>query len=556
MDNAKIMDLLLDINGRLDKITLEEFLNVMTLVDKKIKSERVKIKESKTLSEAEIAKLISLYENIKNYLFDIFSVNEDNLSSVKKLTLLHEKIKKYLSSNDSIIKQIASAEMEQINKQCEIVNLDDIDEKINNIKENSKTISIDEFDAIYECMENTLKLLYETVNKIKKIPTLLDDTLIKKDEERIMEIIEQLKKDNQIFNEKKEITKNEKSLATNSDTKIPLLDKVIPMVKIGKIYEKIIERIEQVNVNINELKSLIDKIEDFIEQTKKKKLSDKDNTFIKDIIEQMRKYKIEAINLYREIENSKKEIESNKNEAYDNLAGIGLIKYDDYNDYKNIAGSDETKIIAPLSDELIREVLNNNIRLLGNITLEELYYIIDKVKNYLFANHHFISKGLLGVLWNFTKNDLDKYIENPKQGEYNSSWPVKDINVPPLPNPVQMIALYLKVLINISSIIFKELRINLQDDDNLRTTLKTFFVDNNSYKNQKVSTFKYNGKDFEDAIKKDSGCNFYIGYDTSKIKPESEYFLMGGDKYNDIYLKKYIKYKQKYINICRKLISQ
>ena len=549
MNNAKIMDLLLDINERLDKITLEEFFNVMTLVNKKIKSEREKVKESKTLSETEMAKLISLYENIKNYLFDIFSVNEDELSSVKKLTLLHEKIKKYLLSNDSTIKQIAPAEMEEINKQCEIVKFDDIDEKINNIKENSKTISIDEFDAIYGCMENTIKLLYETVNKIKKIPALLDKTLIKKDEERIIEIIEQLKKDNQIFNKKKEIVEKEVFIATSGDIKIPLLDKVTPMVKIGKIYEKIIEHMERVNVNLNELKSLIDKTEDFIEQIKKKKLSDKDNIIIKDITEQMSKYMMEANDLYKEIENSKKDIESNKNEAYDNLAGIGLIKYDDYENYKNIAGSDEKKIIAPLSDELIREVLNNNIRLLGNITLEELYYIIDKIKNYLFANQHFISKGVLGVQWNFTKNDLDKYIENPKQGAYNSSWPVKDINVTPLPNPVQMIALYLKVLINISNIIFKELKINLQDDDNLRTTLKTLFVDNNSYKNIKVSAFKYNGISFEDAIKKDSGCNFYIEHDISKVKPESQYFLVGGNKYNSIYLKKYIKYKQKYINV-------
>lgn len=556
MDNGKIMDLLLDINERLDKITLEEFLNVMTLVNTKIKSERAKLKESKTLSERETNKLVSLYENIKNYLFDIFSQNEDKLSSVKKITLLQEKIKKYLSSNNSTINQIASTEMDQINKQCEIVKLDDIDEKINNIKENSKTISIDEFDAIYECMEKTLKLLYETVNKINQISPILDKKSIKKDEERVVEIIKQLEKVNQIFNKKKGIVEEQLILAINSDDEIPLVEKVSPMIKIGKIYEKIIEHIKEISININELKSLIDKSEEFIEQIKKGKLSDEDNIFIKDIKEKMSKYAIEANDLEIKIENSKNNIEINKNKAYDNLAGRGLIKYEDYNNYINIAGSDEKKIVAPLNDEFIREVLNNNIRLLGNITLEELYYIIDKVKNYLFANQHFISKGILGVKWNFTKNDLDKYIENPKQGVNNSSWPVKDTNVPPLPNCVQLIALYLKVLISVSDLIFKELRISLQDNDNLRTTLKTLFVDNNSYKNVKVNTFKYNGKDFKDAIKKDSDCNFYIDDDNSKTKPESQYFLSGGNKYNDTYLKKYIKYKQKYINVCRKVISQ
>ena len=42
--------------------------------------------------------------------------------------------------------------MNTINKQCSVIKLDDIDEQIKNIKENSKTISIDEFDDMYECI--------------------------------------------------------------------------------------------------------------------------------------------------------------------------------------------------------------------------------------------------------------------------------------------------------------------------------------------------------------------------------------------------------------------
>jgi hypothetical protein len=550
MDNSKTIELLFDIEKQMDKITLEDFLNVMSIVGKKIKSERLKIKETNSFTKKEIDQLVSLYENIKNYLFDIFSADENNLSSVEKLSLLHEKIKKYLSLNDDIITKISPQELEEINKQCSIINFDDIDKKINDIKENSSTTSIDDFDAIYLCVENTLELL---VRAVGKIPSSAEKESINRNVTLMVEIIKQFKKDIQIFNKKKDNVSTLLPSVINSDMTIPLLEKVTPMIEIGKIYDKIVKQMEKINNDFTELKSLVENNDTLLDELKKTETAtglsnSRDTELIKQSIEQTTKNKIEAIELYTEIEKIKKDIELIKNEAYDNLAGIGLIKYDDYNNYKFLAGSDEKKMLAPLSDEMIRLILNNNIRLLANVTLEELYYIIDKVKNYLFSEQHFISKGVLGIQWNFNKNDLKKYMENPKQGVNNSSWPSKDINVPPLPNPVQIIALYLTTLVNISYWILKDFGVDLRDGDNIRTVLKTFFVDNNTHKNKKVNMFKYDGKDYSEAIKANSGCNFYIGHENLRQKPQSQYYLTGGTSHNNMFFTKYQKYKQKYIN--------
>jgi len=559
MTDVKIIDVLSDLNEQLDKITLSEFLSVMALVGKKIKSERSKLKESKTLSEKEIDKLVSLYENIKNYLFDIFSSNDEKLSSVEKMTLLHEQIKKYLAINDDAIRDISPEEIDTINKQCPNIKFEDIGEKISDIKARSDSVSIDEFDGIYECMENTLNLFKQAVNKIQHTKSgdltstdskFVNKKLIRKEEE-IIELLKELNKKYQIFKGRNDLVEEIVGLATSADASIELENKVSSMVKIGKIYEQITIHKKQVEKDVEKTSSLIAEILDYIEKIEKiekKTLTDLDDIYIKETKEKMLKYTSELEKLNTDIDTYREDIEKNKIKAYDNLAGTGIIKYDNYNDYKNIAGSDQDKMVTNLSDESIREILNNNIRLIGNETLEELYYIIDQVKNYLFAHQHFINKGMIGVQWNFSRDDLNKYIENPKKGVNNSTWPTGDSNVPPLPNSVQMIALYLKVLINISDYIFKELGQKLKDDDNLRITLKTMFVDNESHKNQIINKYKYDGKEYKDAIKKDSGCNFYIEQDRTKIKPESEYLLTGG-KSNIVYLRKYIKYKTKYIKI-------
>jgi hypothetical protein len=564
MNNANIIDVLSDMNEQLDKISLSEFLSVMTLVSKKIKSERDKLKESKTLSEKEINTLILLYEKIKKYLFDIFSLDNNNLTPVNKLLLLQEKFKKYLFLNNDTIEQISVKEMDTINKQCKIVKFDDIDEKINNVKEHGKTISIDEFDAIYECIQNTLNLLKQSVNKIQEtalLPTsptsssqllnLFEEkkTLIEQNEERIMKIIKQIKNYYKIFNAKEEITKEKLDLAMGTDIMIPLNDKVLSIIEIKKIHEKITKYKKQVDLNMDDLSMLISETKDNIEKTKDYILSDTDNVFIQDTMQKLSEYTTQSHDLNTKITDCYNHITKYKDEAYDNLAGTGIIKYEDYNNYKNIAGSDEEKKQSPLGDESIHIVLNNNIRLLKNATLEELYYVIDRVKNYLFTHQHFISKGILGTQWNFTKGDLNKYIENPKKGINNSTWPVADSNVPPLPNPVQMIALYLKVLINISNGIFEAEGQTLRDNVNLRSVLKAMFVDNEINKTKSINSYKYNGLNYLDAIKKNSGCKFYIDFDNKKIRPDSEYLLMGGKSYDAIYLKKYIKYKSKYVKL-------
>ena len=54
MNNVDIFELLTNVSEQLEKITLNEFLNVMTMVGKKIKTERKKVKETGSLSTKEI----------------------------------------------------------------------------------------------------------------------------------------------------------------------------------------------------------------------------------------------------------------------------------------------------------------------------------------------------------------------------------------------------------------------------------------------------------------------------------------------------------------------
>jgi len=137
MDKPYIIDVLTDLNRELETNPLLEFVTMMTIANNKIKRERRRAKEENTLSDEQIDKLVSLYNNIKNY----------------------------VSSNDLIVKLMVSSDMEPVYAQCGITKIDDLDNKVNAIKNNKRSTSMNEFDNVYGCMEKTFVSLQEVIKR-------------------------------------------------------------------------------------------------------------------------------------------------------------------------------------------------------------------------------------------------------------------------------------------------------------------------------------------------------------------------------------------------------
>ena len=138
MNKPDIIDVLTNLNKELENNPLLEFVAMIKIANNKIKRERQKTKESNILSEVQINKLLSLYNNLKNY----------------------------LSTNDSVIKILSSKDMEPVFKQCGIKKIEDLDDKVNRIRYNKQNLNINEFNNVYECIEKTFDSLQQVVNQI------------------------------------------------------------------------------------------------------------------------------------------------------------------------------------------------------------------------------------------------------------------------------------------------------------------------------------------------------------------------------------------------------
>ena len=143
LQKPDIIDVLQDLNRELKSNPMLEFVTIMTIINNKIKRERKQLREQNLVSQDKIDKLLSLYSNIKSYIAD----------------------------NDSIIKSISGSSSDTINKPCNISKLDDLENKINYVSTNRDTITVSEFDEIYNCMETTYQLLKEAVEKLNSIIT-------------------------------------------------------------------------------------------------------------------------------------------------------------------------------------------------------------------------------------------------------------------------------------------------------------------------------------------------------------------------------------------------
>ena len=137
MNKPDIIDILTNLNKELETNPLLEFVAMIKIANNKIKRERQRTKESNVLSEVQIDKLLSLYNNLKNY----------------------------LSTNDSVIKILGSKDMELVFKQCGIKKIEDLDDKVNRIKYNKQNLNINEFNNVYECIERTFDSLQQVVNQ-------------------------------------------------------------------------------------------------------------------------------------------------------------------------------------------------------------------------------------------------------------------------------------------------------------------------------------------------------------------------------------------------------
>jgi hypothetical protein len=139
--NQDFIDSLNELNNEMGNNPLLEFIAILSVAKYKIRKQREKIAREKNVSMQHIQELLSLYEKIKNYFDD----------------------------NKDIISSIPQDKLEKIFSHCGMTKLEDLDNKVNEIRNNNK-ISNSDFDSIYECMEKIYGSLQDAIREIANTP--------------------------------------------------------------------------------------------------------------------------------------------------------------------------------------------------------------------------------------------------------------------------------------------------------------------------------------------------------------------------------------------------
>jgi ribosomal protein S15P/S13E len=140
MNKPDIVDVLHDLNRELESNPLLEFVATMAIVKSKIRRERERLEEENKISDTQINNLVSLYQNLQNY----------------------------IKANTSDIAKITGVNLKNIMSYCKITKFDDLDKKIDYMKLNRNTTSVSDFDNLYKCIETTLQELTKEIKKMVK----------------------------------------------------------------------------------------------------------------------------------------------------------------------------------------------------------------------------------------------------------------------------------------------------------------------------------------------------------------------------------------------------
>lgn len=190
----------------------------------------------------------------------------------------------------------------------------------------------------------------------------------------------------------------------------------------------------------------------------------------------------------------------------------------------------------------LKDRLNTNIRILEKREIKLIKELIQGLFEYLRANHNFKYNGAGGLLTgtlgygsinadkDFTSKELEDYMTNSEKPI------IKNNN-----QKLKLLSLYMQVLIKISTYIYENEN-PTEPKPNENTNILGNLTKDFEKKIKLVGdhTILYNGKKYEEAIKKGSGVLLYIEDDSGTYK------LMGG---NSMYYEKYLKYKTKYMKL-------
>lgn len=557
MNKADIVDVLFDLNRELETNPFLEFVTMMTIANNKIKRERRRAKEANTLSDEQIDKLVSLYDNIKNYLL----------------------------SNDSILRLMGSTDMEPVYAQCGIKKIDDLDNKVITIKNNKHSTTINEFDNVYYCMEKTFGSLQELVNKSSTkataslpaptgllptppavfvppvglpLPTALPLSDAQKKASKITLNLEKLNekksKISEIFKirlkllEKIEaheaIKKIDKYLIVQ-DTAKEFNERNTNMISLSNIYDNIYLIKLEMTKTKDELVTIMNDINKIRSDTAKllgKIKSLEPTTALTSLSEASGKKIDEFAVKFENIVEAAKKLETDV-DAKVNAAQIAAKTakkiIDNYYKSLGIDSDYENMISGAMTDQELINLLNKNITDLGACKIKLLPELIQGLFYYLRKNCAFKSYGTAGddtKLIGYEAEGADKDFSLSDLRKYKA-------NMSGVSNKQKILSLYFYILVQISGQIYYNKNRGIVLNSNVLDSMKTYFPTNNMLIND--TSIKYPSKIYTEAIKKNSGASFYINISGSGVIG----LLGGGANDSDPYYKKYMKYKAKYMKL-------
>ncbi len=463
MNKPDIIDVLHDLNKELESNHLLEFVAMMTIANNKIRRERKKAKDSNVLSSEQIDKMQSLYSNIKNY----------------------------LATNESVIKLIPSPDMKTVYKHCGFSKIEDLDDKVNKINANRDTVTKDEFDSVYGCMDRIFSSLQEAVSL--------------------------------------------RSAATLPIAVVAVLPAAVAAVAVPAAAAAAVV-LPAAAPPVHVAAAVPDPAA-AVAPPVHVAAAPPVHVAAAPAVPAAAAAAAAAVHVAAPAPHSgpvqHAYVDRFTKDAIDKMGNDGefLLYYEKFDDYVKIAG--ELNNNASLNEETLCKLLNNNVKMLGHEKLETLYKIIDDVSKYLHDKQYFMK---INPLNKFNVNNLKSYLKNPNKNP-NTLPAGQTLKYGP-----KLMVMYLQVLIKICKYINTEKHwIKIEDNSFFPAKIIEYST---THKDQIIKNIIINGKNYFDAIK--SGQNTFLFIK----KSGATYGMKGGEITNDdMYYGKYMKYKAKYMKL-------
>jgi hypothetical protein len=162
--NNNIVDLLYSLQNDLDNLSFDEFLLITKLIQNKIDNRSQKINYLREKNDKAIEELYNMCENIKQF----WNENHELLNKLNNNTIFNF---------------------------CNLSSIQDIDNKLQYIYNNKDSITHNDINEVYLCLNNILNNMKDEVTNNSKIKIPKNTEDVKKDAEDIKKDSEDVKKD-------------------------------------------------------------------------------------------------------------------------------------------------------------------------------------------------------------------------------------------------------------------------------------------------------------------------------------------------------------------------